>query len=91
MKVDYYEKLENVIELQYHNKQNEIFLFKYYCYDTNNKGIIVDLHHGLIKINIKARLRNTDDVFVLAKYANMFITYTLFPLEIIILELIGCL
>jgi hypothetical protein len=26
--VDYYGKLEEVIELQYHNEQNKVFLFK---------------------------------------------------------------
>ena len=26
--VDYWKKLEEVIELQYHNKQNRVFLFK---------------------------------------------------------------
>jgi hypothetical protein len=29
-KIDYYKKLEEVIELQYYSKQNKIFLFK--CY-----------------------------------------------------------
>jgi hypothetical protein len=28
--VDYYEKLEEVIELQYHSEHNRVFLFK--CY-----------------------------------------------------------
>jgi hypothetical protein len=28
--VDYYGKLEKVVELQYHNEQNKVFLFK--CY-----------------------------------------------------------
>jgi hypothetical protein len=28
--VDYYEKLEEVVELQYHSEQNRVFLFK--CY-----------------------------------------------------------
>ena len=29
-KVDYYKKLEEVIELQYHSEKNKVFLFK--CY-----------------------------------------------------------
>jgi hypothetical protein len=49
-KVDYYGKLEEVIELQYHSEQNRVFP-----------------HHGLIKINSKARLRNNNDVFVFVK------------------------
>jgi hypothetical protein len=55
-KVDYYEKLEDVIELQYHSEYNIVFLFKYYCYDTTNREIRVDLHHDLVKINSNARL-----------------------------------
>jgi len=50
-KVDYYEKLKEVIELQYHSEQNIVFLFKYYWYDTTDKEIGVDSHHGLVKIN----------------------------------------
>ena len=65
--VDYYEKLEGVIKLQYHNEQNKVFLFKFYWYDTTNKGIIVDPHYDLVKINSKARLCNADNVFVFAK------------------------
>jgi len=34
---------------------------------TTNKGIIVDLHHGMIKINSKAKLCNVDGVFVFTK------------------------
>ena len=65
--VDYYGKLEEVIELQYHSEQNRVFLFKCYWYDTTDKEIRVDPHHGLIKINSKARLRNNNDVFVFVK------------------------
>jgi len=65
--VNYYEKLEKVIELQYHTKQNNFFLFKCYWYDTNDRGIRVDLHHGLSEINSRARLHNVDDVFVFVK------------------------
>jgi uncharacterized protein YcfL len=38
--VDYYEKLKEVIELQYHSEQNIIFLFKFYWYDTADRGIV---------------------------------------------------
>ena len=50
--VDYYGKLEGVIELQYYNEQNKIFLFKCYWYDTTNIGIIVDPYYDLVKINL---------------------------------------
>jgi len=65
--VDYYGKLEEVVELQYHSEQNRVFLFKCYWYDTTDRGIRVDPHYGLIEINLKARLRNVNDVFVFAK------------------------
>ena len=65
--VDYYGKLEEVIELQYHNEQNKVFLFKCYWYDTTGRGIRVDPHYGLVEINSKARHRNVNDVFVFAK------------------------
>jgi hypothetical protein len=47
--VNYYGKLKEVIELKYHNEQNRVFLFKYYWFDTTNREIKVDLHHGLEK------------------------------------------
>ena len=31
LEVDYYGRLEEVVELQYHSKQNIVFLFKCYC------------------------------------------------------------
>jgi hypothetical protein len=65
--VDYYWKLEEVIELQYHSEYNKVFLFKYYCHDIIDGGIKVDLRHDFVKINAKARLRNIDEVFVFAK------------------------
>ena len=65
--VDYYGRLEKVIELQYHSEQNRVFLFKCYWYDTTNRGITVDPHYGLVEINSKARHRNVNDVFVFAK------------------------
>ena len=77
--VDYCEKLEEVIELQSHRKHNRVFLFKCYWYDTTDKGIRVDLHHGLVKINLKARLRNVNDVFVFTKQCQqVYYTYTLY-------------
>jgi hypothetical protein len=65
--VDYYSRLEEVIELQYHSKQNRVFLFKCYWYDTTDRGIRVDPHYGLVEINSEARHRNVNDVFVFAK------------------------
>ena len=65
--VDYYEKFEEVIELQNHSQHNKVFLFKCYWYDTTNRGIRVDLHHALIEINSKARLYNVNNIFVFAK------------------------
>jgi hypothetical protein len=66
-KVDYYGKLEEVVELQYHSEHNRVFLVKYYWYDTTDRGIRVDPHYGLVEINSKARLHNVNDVFVFAK------------------------
>ena len=66
-KGDYYGKLLKVIELQYHNEHNRVFLFKYYRYDTTNREIRVDPHYGLVEINSKSRLRNVNNVFVFAK------------------------
>jgi hypothetical protein len=40
--VDYYRKLEKVIELQYHRLHNRVFLSKCYWYDTTNREIIVE-------------------------------------------------
>ena len=41
----YYDRLEEVIESQYHRAQNKIFIFKYYWYDID-KEIRVDPYHG---------------------------------------------
>jgi hypothetical protein len=77
LKVDYYGRLEEVVELQYHNEQNRVFLFKCYWYDTTDRGIRVDPHYGLVEINSKARLRNINDVFVFAKQCQqVYYTYT---------------
>jgi hypothetical protein len=54
-----------------------VFLFKCYWYDTTNRGIKVDLHHVLVEINSKARLRNVNDIFVFAKQCQqVYYTYT---------------
>jgi hypothetical protein len=67
LEVDYYGRLEEVVELQYHSKQNRVFLFKCYWYDMTDRGIRVDPHYGLVETNSKARLRNVNDVFLFAK------------------------
>jgi len=79
LEVEYYGRLEEVVKLQYHSEQNRVFLFKCYCYDTTNRGIIVDPHYGLVKINSKARLRNVNNVFVFTKQCQqVYYIYTLF-------------
>jgi hypothetical protein len=65
--VNYYGKLEEVVELQYHDEHNKVFLFKCYWYDTTDRGIKVDPHYSLVEINSKVRLYNVNDVFVFAK------------------------
>jgi hypothetical protein len=75
--VDYYGKLEEVIELQYHNEHNRVFLFKCDWYDTTDRGIRVDPHYILVEINLKASLRNVNDVFIFAKQCQqIYYTYT---------------
>ena len=77
LEVDYYGRLEEVVELQYHNEQNIVFLFKCYWYDMTDRGIRVDPHYGLVEINSKARLRNVNNVFVFAKQCQqVYYTYT---------------
>jgi len=50
------------------------FLFKFYFYD---RGIIVDSHFGLIKINTKTRLHNVDDILVFSKqYQQIYYIHT---------------
>jgi len=46
------------------------FLFKCYWYDTTDRGIRVDPHHGLVEINSKARHCNINDVFVFTKHCQ---------------------
>ena len=75
--------------MQYHSEHNRVFLFKCYLYDTTDRGIRVDSHHGLVKINSKARLHNINNVFIFASNANKFITHTPFSLERIVEKLIG--
>jgi hypothetical protein len=77
--VDYYGILKEVVKLQYHSEHNKVFLFKCYWYDTNDRGIRVDSHYGLVEINSKARLHNVNDVFVFAKQCQqVYYTYTPF-------------
>jgi len=77
LEVDYYGRLEEIFELHYHSEQNKVFLFKCYWYDTTDRGIRVNPHYGLVKINLKARLRNVNDVFVFAKQCqHVYYTYT---------------
>ena len=85
---DFYRKLKQVIELQYDKEHNKVFLFKCYWYDTTDREIRVDPHHGLVKINSNARFRNVNDASFLPNNANKFITHTLLSLEMIIQELI---
>jgi hypothetical protein len=61
--VDYYGRLKEVIEMQYHSEQNRVFLFKCYWYDTTDRGIRVDPHYGLVEINSKARHRNVNNLY----------------------------
>jgi len=78
LEVDYYGRLEEVIELQYYSEQNRVFLFKCYWYDTTDRGIRVDPHYGLVEINSKARLRKVNDVFVFTKQCQQ-VCYTYTP------------
>jgi hypothetical protein len=74
--IDYFRKLEDVIELQYHSEHNIVFLFKCYLYDTIDIGIRVDSHHGLVEINTKDRFHNVDHVFVFVKeYQQVYYIY----------------
>jgi len=78
LEVDYYGRLGEVVELQYHSEQNRVFLFKCYWYDTTDRWIKVDPHYGLVEINSKARLCNINDVFVFTKQCQqVYYTYTL--------------
>jgi len=79
LEVNYYGRLEEVVKLQYYSEQNIVFLFKCYWYDTTDRGIRVDPHYGLVRINSKARLRNV----------NKFITHAPLHLERIDQEFIG--
>jgi len=74
--VDYYGKLEEIIELQYHIEQHVVFLFKCYCNDTTDKEIRVDSYYGL-EINLKTRLHNIENVFVFVKQCQqVYYIYT---------------
>jgi hypothetical protein len=75
--IDYYGKLEEVIELQYHSDHNKVFLFKCYWYNTTNKEINVDPHYGLVEINSKARFCNVNNVFVFVRQCqHIYYIYT---------------
>jgi hypothetical protein len=77
------------MELQYHNEQNKVFLFKCYCYDTIDRGIKVDPHHGLVKISLKVDSAMSTMSLFLPSNVSKFITHTIFSLERIVQELIG--
>ena len=90
LKVVYYGRIKELIELQYHSEHNRVFLFKCYWYDTTDRGIRVDSHYGLVEINSKAWLCNINDVFFFSQInVNKFITHTPIYLERIDQELIG--
>jgi hypothetical protein len=87
--VDYYEKLEKVIELQYQNEHNRVLLFKCYWYDTTDKGIKVDPYHDLVETT-----QNLDSAMSMMSLfspsnASKFITHTPLPLKRIAQELIS--
>ena len=76
--VDYYGKLEEVVELQYHSEHNSVFIQMLLVWHTDRE-IRVDLHYGLVEINSKARLRNVNNVFVFTKQCQqVYYTYTPF-------------
>jgi len=59
-----------------HSEQNKVFLFKIYWSDAIDRGIRVDLYHGLVEINTKTRIHDVDNVFVLVKQCQqVYITY----------------
>jgi hypothetical protein len=65
--------------LQYHSEYNIVFLFKCYWYDTTDRGIRIDPHHGLTKINSKATLHNINNVLVFINQCQqVYYTYTPF-------------
>ena len=63
--------------MQYYSKHNIVFLFKCYWYDITDRRIRVNLYHGLVKINLKARPRNVNDVFIFIKQCQqVYYIYT---------------
>jgi hypothetical protein len=74
--VDYYEKLEEVIELQYHSKHNKVFLFKSYWYDTTNRGIRVVLIMIWSKLTQKLDFATSMMSLFSPSNANKLITHT---------------
>jgi len=72
------ESYKKVIELQYHNELNKVFLFKCYWYDITDREIKVDPHYGLVEINTKVRLHNIDNIFIFVKQCTqVYYIYTL--------------
>jgi hypothetical protein len=67
--VDYYGKLQEVVELRYHRLKDAIFLFRCYSYDTD-KWTKVDHHHDLIKINKKIDFITSTTFLFLQNNAN---------------------
>lgn len=63
---DYYGHLEEVVQLKYYGKGNNVFLFKCYWYDAY-RGVEVD-KYGITRVNTKSKLRSNDP-FVLASQA----------------------
>ena len=52
---------------------------KIHCFYSNiiDRGIRVDSHHGLVKINKRVKLHNINDVFIFSKNCQqVYYTYT---------------
>jgi len=74
--VDYYSKLQEVIELWYYRLEDTVFLFKCYWYNTDRE-IRIDSHHGLVVIIKRDRFYNINDIFVFIKQCQqVYYTYT---------------
>jgi len=88
-KVDYYRKLEEVIELQYYSKHNRVFLFNVIRMTPLTK----ELEYISIMVWSKLTLKLDSATLTMSLFsprnARKFITHTLFPLEMIGQELIS--
>ncbi|XP_017983063.1 PREDICTED: uncharacterized protein LOC18589224 [Theobroma cacao] len=73
---DFYGILVDIIELEYFCIRNRVMLFKCHWFDTE-KGIKVDLLHGLVEIKYNSIL-TTNELFVLAAQAHQ-IYYSSYP------------